>query len=155
MFACLVERALIFLGFFRLHSTTPQATHCWRECRLPLNAQHLKSWILALVGSRTQELRYYRSSCNHWNIFSAFWLIMLWHFGGSLLPFASSFFLTVPRLNSSWVGLCYLGSQKRHVGLNLRHIDFVLGSEWTFQRLSVSHPLVARSDPLGEELLEK
>jgi hypothetical protein len=45
---------------------SPQAPHCRRERRLPLKAlTPLNSEKFALTGSRTQDLRCYRCSCNH------------------------------------------------------------------------------------------
>jgi hypothetical protein len=45
---------------------SPQAPRCRRERRLPLKAQTLLNpEKFALTGSRTQDLRCYRGSCNH------------------------------------------------------------------------------------------
>jgi hypothetical protein len=45
---------------------SPQTLHCRRERRLPLKAQtSLNSEKFAPTGNRTQDLRCYRSSCNH------------------------------------------------------------------------------------------
>jgi hypothetical protein len=45
---------------------SPQASRCRRERRLPLKAQMpLNSEKFAPTGSRTQDLRCYRGSCNH------------------------------------------------------------------------------------------
>jgi hypothetical protein len=54
------------VGKFSRLTKSPQASHCRRERRLPLKAQtSLNPEKFAPTRSRTQDLRCYRSSCNH------------------------------------------------------------------------------------------
>jgi hypothetical protein len=90
---------------------SPQTSRCRRERRLPLKAQTpLNLEKFALTGSRTQDLRCYWGSCNHY----------------ATDPFAACFYLTFRQKKLAYFVLTFLSKRHTYTNRGNNCFDFLI-----------------------------